>query len=136
MGQYKSNGLIEHKETLNQLVRYGIVGVSTNMLGYLLFLAITFLGVPHKLAMTGLYCVGVIVSYLSNKSWTFDHKGSHISTPVKFAMAHIGGYFLNLFLLYFGVDHLGYPYQLVQFIAVFVIAAYLFVTFKLLIFRS
>ena len=130
------NGYIKNKKTFHELVKFGIVGVSTNLLGYLLFLAVTYTGVPYKLAMTVLYCVGVVISYLVNKSWTFMHQGGHISTSTKFLTAHFLGYCINLSMLFIGVDYLGYPYQLIQFIAIFVVAAFLFAIFKLFIFKK
>lgn len=122
--------------SFKQLIKYGVVGISTNLIGYLLFLTITFFGMPHKLAMTVLYCVGVLISYLGNKSWTFEHKEGHLSTAIKFVMAHCVGYGLNLSMLMLGVDYFGYSYQLVQFVAIFVVAAFLFIIFKLFIFNN
>ena len=130
----KIRAIEKHQETLHQLIKYGVVGVSANLMGYFLFLAITHFGMPHKLAMTALYCVGVAISYLGNKSWTFEHKNNYRSTPLKFMLAHSIGYCINLSMLFVGVDYMEYPYQLVQFVAIFVVAAYLFVMFKLFVF--
>lgn len=126
----------KHKVALQQLFKYGVVGVTTNMLGYFVFLLITYFGIQHKLAMTILYCIGVVVSYQCNRSWTFDHQGSSLSTPLKFLIAHGFGYSLNLIMLFVGVNYLGYSYQLIQFIAIFVVAAFLFAVFKLFVFEN
>jgi putative flippase GtrA len=54
-----------------QVVRYIIVGVVSNTIGYLLYLALTQLGVGHKTAMSGLYFIGVGMNFYLNRSWTF-----------------------------------------------------------------
>ena len=56
------------KNTLGQLIRYGIVGFLSNAVGYLLYIGVTTAGVEHKLAMTLLYALGVIQTFYFNKN--------------------------------------------------------------------
>lgn len=65
------------KATLGQLLRYGMVGVLSNLVGYLLYLAITGAGVEHKLTMSLLYVVGVAQTFFFNRRWSFRHEGAH-----------------------------------------------------------
>ncbi len=121
---------------VRQLLRYGIVGIISNLSGYLVFLAITFAGVDPKAAMTFLYAVGATVGFFGNRKWAFSHNGNAARAAVGYAVAHVIGYLLNLAMLYVFVDRLGYKYQIVQGLAVFVLAGYLFLTFKFVVFRA
>ena len=122
--------------TLGQIVRYGIVGISSNMVGYLLYLVITAAGMEHKLAMTLMYAVGVVQTFIFNKRWSFDHDGSHGHTFVRYVISYGVGYIANLTALYLCVDRLGWPHQAVQGVMVFVVAVLLFMLQKFWVFRT
>ena len=132
----------EHVETTKvkkgrdfaQLVRYGIIGVSSNAAGYLLYLLVTTMGVGVKTAMSFLYVIGVLVSFLGNRHWTFGYDGGLGRNFIRFCIAHVFGYFLNLSLLMVFVDKLGYQHQWVQLVSIFVVAAFLFAMFRLFVF--
>lgn len=124
------------KTTLGQMIRYGIVGVASNVVGYILYLVLTAAGVEHKLAMTLMYMVGVAQSFLFNKRWSFDNNGSHNHAFVRYVMSYGFGYIVNLTALYFCVDRLGWPHQAVQGVMVFVVAGLLFMLQKFWVFRT
>jgi putative flippase GtrA len=119
-----------------QLLKYGIVGVASNAIGYLIYLGITYLGVAPLIAMTALYSVGAFVGFVGNRRLTFSHSGNALASGVRYVLAHIVGYFLNLSMLLIFVHHLGFPHQLVQAVAILVVAAFLFIAFKTFVFRS
>lgn len=124
------------KTTLGQLLRYGIVGVASNAVGYLLYLAITAAGMEHKLAMTLLYAVGVAQTFIFNKRWSFRHAGAHGTTFFRYCIAYALGYVINLAALFILVDRLGYAHQLVQGVMILALAAMLFMLQKFWVFRS
>jgi putative flippase GtrA len=121
---------------VKQLARYAVVGIATNLAGYLAYLLITWLGVGPKVAMTCLYLVGASASFLGNRRWTFSHRGHIGRNAVRFALAHGLGYLLNLAILVVFVDHLGLPHQLVQVAAIFAVALFLFALFRLFVFPA
>jgi len=124
------------KATLGQLIRYGIVGVASNAVGYLLYLAITAAGMEHKLAMTLLYAVGVAQTFIFSKRWSFRHAGAHGTAFVRYCVAYAAGYFINLAALFIFVDRLGYAHQLVQGVMILALAVMLFILQKFWVFRS
>ncbi len=135
------SGLLVHpiqsmKTTLRQIIRYGIVGIASNAVVYLLYLVITAAGMEHKLAMSLLYVVGVVQTSLLNKSWSFDHDGSHRLAFVRYVISYGVGYVVNLTALYFCVDRLGWPHQAVQGVMILVVAALLFMLQKFWVFRT
>ena len=120
--------------SLIQLVRYGLIGVGLNASGYLIYLAVTALGLDPKLAVAIFYPIMAVASFLLNRRWTFQHKGSIPKAGVRYILAHVGGYLLNLLLLFVFVDVLGLDHRAVQGAAIFVVAGYLFISFKLFVF--
>ncbi|MEO0772033.1 MAG: GtrA family protein [Pseudomonadota bacterium] len=120
--------------TLNQMVKFGVVGLTTNAIGYLLYLALTAFVLPPKLTMTLLYIVGTTLSYLGNHRFTFQQEGTKPRTIMAFCVVSFCGWALNYALLAFFSDHLGYAHQLVQAVAIFIVAGFLFVALKLFVF--
>ena len=117
-------------------MRYGLVGLITNLLGYSTFLSLTWFGFNPKLVMTLIYFTCTVFSFFGMKNWAFANKqGSDINkTIVRFFMVYSVGYLINLTLLVAFVDHLGYSYQLAQAAAISVIIIYFFITLKLFVF--
>ena len=118
------------------LTRYAVVGGLTNALGYLAYLLITALGVGPKTAMTALYLIAVLVSYVGNRQWSFADRGSVLASLARYLAVHVCGYLLNFMLLLVFVDQLGLPHQLVQAAAIGIVALFLFTAFRLFVFNS
>ena len=121
-------------KTLRQLVRYGIVGLTSNGILYLFYLLLTSFGVGHKLAATLGYALGVAQTYFFNKSWSFGHTGESRAAFIRYVLAYLSGYVLNLAVLAIFVDVLGYPHQLIQGLMILLLAGYLFVLQKYWVF--
>lgn len=117
-----------------QLLRYGTLGVLTNVSGYLLYLAITHLGVGSKVAMTVLYCVGVCISFIGNRNWVFGNDASVLATTIRYCAAYVVGYVINFSILAVFVDRLSFPHAYVQAVSIVIVAVFLFISFKLFVF--
>ncbi|WP_115707527.1 GtrA family protein [Legionella sainthelensi] len=131
----RTNGVL-HSKTAMQLLYYGVSGIAINVLGYFIFLLMTHFNMAPKIAMTMIYLFCALGSYLSNWRLTFKGSGSFSSTSIRFLITHISGYSINLLLLLIFVDYLGYSYYEIQAIAIIIVAAYLFIVFKLFVFPS
>lgn len=119
-----------------QLIRFAIVGIMSNSAGYLVYLLVTFLGATPKITMTLLYGAGAAIGYIGNRNFTFTHKGSFISSGVRYFIAHFFGYLINLTILITFVDQFGFAHQWVQAVAIFVVAGFLFIAFKFFVFTN
>ncbi len=122
------------KKQILQLIRYGLVGISSNLGGYAVFLLITALGLHYKLAMTLLYMVGIVIGFLGNKKWVFSYQGGLEKAGYKYVFSHLFGYLLNLSILLFFVDFMGYSYRIVQAIAILIVGFFLFFLYKFFVF--
>lgn len=117
-----------------QLFRYGVVGILNNLAGYLIYIVVTWLGVEPKLAVTLMYPIGALSGYFGHARYAFEYSGGDKLGLVRYTIAHIAGYGANLVLLYIFFDRFGFPHQLVQAIAIFVVAGLLFLLFRLFVF--
>lgn len=126
----------ENNKHISQLFSYGVLGIVVNLAAYLSYLFITYLGGTPKLTMSVLYVVTAFVSFLGNRKLTFDHKGCLLGSGLRFSIAHLFGYLINLGLLFILVDKFGYPHQVVQVCAIIIVAIFLFLTFKFFVFRE
>lgn len=84
--------------------------------------------------MTVLYGVGVAVGYVGNRRLTFDYQGSHRGSVTRYLVAHVFGYLLNFSALWLFVDRLGWPHQIVQGLAIPLVAVFLFVALRHFVF--
>jgi putative flippase GtrA len=114
--------------------RYVVIGILSNGLGYLSYLLATAWGAGPKTTMTCLYLLAALLGYVGNRQWAFTYRGSIPASFVRYALAHLVGYTLNFALLAVFVDRLGFPHQLVQAVAIGVVALVLFIAFRLFVF--
>lgn len=124
------------RRSFTRLICYTLVGIASNLAGYLVYLLLTSLGTTPKISMTLLYGAGAAVGFLGNSKLTFAHNGSLPGAGARFVIAHCIGYFINLAILVLLVDKLEYAHQWAQAIAILVVAAFLFLAFKLYVFRE
>jgi putative flippase GtrA len=123
-------------KTVVQLFRFGIIGLSSNALLYLLYLAITVVGVGHKTSMTIVYALGVCITFAFNRNWSFQHGGVLTTSFKRYVATYLTGYLVNWVVLFYLVDYRGWPHQWVQPIMILVLAAGLFLSQKFWVFRE
>jgi len=117
-----------------QMVRFAVVGVTSNVLLYLLYLLLTSAGLGYKVSMTLLYFLAVLQTFLGNRAWTFRHIGDMQRSLVRYFSSYAIGYLLNFVLLYVFVDRFGLAHQWVQAGAIIGIALLLFLLQKYWVF--
>jgi putative flippase GtrA len=119
-----------------RLLRYGFVGIASNLAGYLVYLAVTGLGAPPKASMTVLYAAGATVGFVGHRNWTYDRGVALRRSLPRYLVAHLAGYGLNYGLLYAFHDRLGYPHQAVQAFAIVAVAGFLYVALGRYVFAA
>lgn len=109
-----------------QFTRYGIVGVISNAVLYLLYLLFTALGLTPTVAMTLTYAMGVAQTFVFNQRWTFGRNDGTTAAFVRYVLVYALGYLVNLLLLAMLVGRWQWPHQAVQAGAILGIAAMIF----------
>ena len=118
-----------------QSLRFIVVGLTSNLVLYLLYLVLTALGLGHKTAMSLLYLVGTLQTFIFNKRWTFSHYGNIQKSMLRYFVAYGTCYVLNLVFLCIFVDGLGWSHALIQGLAILIVAVLLFLAQKYWVFR-
>ena len=124
------------KQTLTQIARYGVVGLASNAFGYGLYILLTYFGVGPKLAMTLLYIVGVLQTFVFNKKWSFSFSGEVAPALRRYAAVYATVYVINYFALTLLVDQAGLSHQWVMAGLVLFMALFLFLAQKFWVFRQ
>lgn len=119
---------------LRQLFRYGVVGILHNLLGYLVYLLITYLGVDPKVAVTVLYPLSATVGFFAHFRYSFAYRKGYSGAALRYSIAHCIGYSVNVAMLYVLSDVLRFPHQAVQAAAIFAVAGVLFLIFRYFVF--
>lgn len=121
-----------------ELARYSIVGLMLNLIGYLIYLLVTALWFSPLATVSVLYPVGVLGGYFAHRRHTFRQgsQGLEGAILIRYIAVYIAGYLINAGLLELLYERLGYPHQLVQGLAIFVVASFLFVAMKLYVFTK
>lgn len=119
-----------------EFVRYVVVGAATNVVGFLLYVLFTTLGVSPVLTISIFYPIHIGLAFFLNKKWTFSHEGRISTSAVRYLISYLGCYVLNVAVLKFFNGYWGFSHVLVQAVAVVVIVPLLFVTQKLWVFRE
>lgn len=109
-----------------QFLRYATVGLATNVMAYLIYLALTGLGLGHKLTMSLVYGISVLQTFVLNKQWSFGFAGATREALTRYLIAYACGYIVNFAALWLLVDLVGWPHAWVQAVMVGVVAVLLF----------
>lgn len=126
--------MIVGKVKVLSFIRFALVGVATNSLGYSAYLLLTFLRVPPLVCISFLYPLAIVTSYLGHQKYTFEHRSSGRQAFLRYMLIQITAYLVNITLLAILPSMLGIPHQIVQLFLIFLIAAILFLLYRLMVF--
>lgn len=119
-----------------QSIRFMLIGLTSKLVLFVLYLLPTLLGMSPKLAMSVLFAVGMMQTFIFNKCWTFAHHGFLQASFLKHVAVYSFAYLLNLTALLVLVDNFEYPHQIVQGVMILSLAVVVFLLQKLWVFRS
>lgn len=122
------------KNAMWQMFSYALFGALINLVGYAFYLLLTYLGSTPKLTMTALYSIGALVGFVANRRITFRHRGHIGAAGLRYLLAQLMGYLLNLLLLLVFVDWLGFEHRVVQGTAIIAVAVFLFFLSRFFVF--
>ena len=117
-----------------QLADFSLVGLCTNAFGYGAYLLLVAYKLDPKIAVTLLYFVGIGLSYNGNKRLTFRKSRNIPYSKIAYLSVYFAGYLLQISLIILLVDVLGYPHQFAQLISIALVALFLFVMLKKIVF--
>ena len=119
-----------------QFARWAVVGLLTNGVLYVVYLALTRSLMKPPAAMSVVYLIGVILSFIGNRNWAFKHSGRADAALARYVAAYAVGYLVNLAGLQFGVAVCRLPHEIVQGVMIFIVAALTFLMQKFYVFAD
>lgn len=119
-----------------QFAKFSAVGLASNAILYAGYLVLTTLGAAPRLAMSILYVLGVLQTFVVNRRWTFDSQARPRPAMARYYAMYGAGYIANFAILTVFVSSLGFPHQLVQLAAIALLAVCFFVVSKYWVFRT
>jgi putative flippase GtrA len=122
--------------THRQFLHYAIVGLISNAILYGAYLLLTSHGIGHKTAMTIIYCVGVLQTFVLNRSWTFRHRGEVAGSMARYIATYFFGYVSTAVAMYLFVDLIGLPHQTVMLALIVIVACGIFLLQKFWVFPA
>jgi len=111
------------------------VGLSSNLLLYVLYLGLTAFDVPPSIALIAVYAVAILYSYFFNMRWSFE-KSSSVKQITSYIAVYVAAYFLNVAALHWGVEVTALPHQIVQLFLIPIAAVLIFLALRLWVFRT
>lgn len=127
------------KKLMEQIVRFGIVGVIAFIIDYAVLLLLTEVaGIHYLISSAVAFLVSVIFNYILSITFVFEtdqskSKGAQFGL---FAVMSAGGLGINQLMMWLLSDIMFIPYQLSKFFATAVVMVYNFVTRKLFLERK
>ena len=110
------------------------MGALNNLLGYGIYLLVTFFWLEPMIAISLLYPVGAITAYFGHAKYAFSYKGIHTYALMRYTLAHVIGYGVDFLMLYLLWGKLKFPHQIVQAAAIIVVSGVLFLLFRYFVF--
>lgn len=127
------------KKLMEQIMRFGIVGVIAFVIDYTVLLLLTeVVGIHYLISSAVAFLVSVIFNYILSITYVFETDKSK-SKGVQFglfAVMSAGGLGINQLMMWLVSDVMFVPYQLSKFLATAVVMVYNFVTRKLFLERK
>lgn len=114
---------------IDYFLRFATVGVINTLIGYaVIFTCMYGLGQDPVLSNVFGYVVGLVISFVLNRSYTFRSKAAAAPQALRFAVFFVIAYLVNLGILIWMTRHLGVGSAIAQIVAG---AAYFIVFFIL-----
>lgn len=123
-----------YRRSIPQFGRFILVGLTTNGLGYGLYLVLTYFGISPTLSMTILYWSVTLMGYFGNRRLTFNDSGTMWSSGVRYLLVYGVGFVFQYAMLVTFYEQRGYPHQLVQIISACLVTGFLFFALKFFVF--
>jgi len=116
------------RKHMTQFARYILVGITNTLVGYgVIFGCMYLAGMSPELSNVAGYAVGLMVSYVLNRTYTFRSQGQRRTEIVRFLMAFGVAYSLNFLALLLMIHrlHLHEGFSQIVAGAAYVVSAYL-----------
>ena len=117
-------------------MRYTLTGTAMSVAMYGGYAVLETSGLSPQGAISIVYPLAVIASYLINRRFTFGSNRAHTTASWRFILAHSTGYVLNVSLLTVFATLFGFPHLIVEAIVIVVVGLSLYALMRFFVFPS
>jgi putative flippase GtrA len=114
MADWRAQDSRERNGVRAQFIRYVLVGLGLNAALYAIYLLLTWRIMGSETAMTITFSVGMLLSFLANRSLTFRHRGHQLAALRRFLACYAILYLIDFTALWVFAGRMGLPHQIVQ----------------------
>ena len=126
-----------NKINLTEIIRFGIVGLSSVAFYYALLIGfVELLGIPVIVSAVLAYLISMIWNYWRQRNWAFKSDRDHKSSIPGYIVTHAVGMCINTVVLYIFTYYFEMYYILAQVFATCAVAAWSYLSLKLWVFRK
>lgn len=123
------------QDTFAQAIRFGVVGLKSNLIYYALYVILSLSHIRPDLAVTIVCAFGIVYAFWFNKAFVFQSTGHSKARFLKYTAIYVSTWGLNVFLLDVATIALGLNKYFIQAALILPIAALNFILLKLIAFR-
>ena len=121
------------KKLINQILRFGVVGVIAFLIDYgLLYIFTEWCGIYYLVSSVMSFTISVIFNYIASIFWVFDVNKKHSKTRnfILFIIFSVIGLGLNQLIMWVGVEVFYFYYMWVKIGATAIVMVWNFITRK------
>ncbi|MDC0598491.1 GtrA family protein [Gammaproteobacteria bacterium] len=122
------------KETV-YIARYAGSGVINSVVGFIVIFSVMALGFSPVISNIAGYAVGFFCGFVLSKKFVFRSDGHFVMESVRYLIAFIISFLLNLLVLYVSINYLGVHAVLAQIMAAVAYTVCMYVLARLFVFR-
>lgn len=120
-----------------QALRFGLVGLANTAIGLLaIYAALYFISADPAIANAIGYGVGMVVSFILNRTWTFRDSRSITNVLPRYILIAAISYLINLVVVLVGTYHFGVGPYLIQFFGIGVYTLSMFLGCRWFVFQT
>lgn len=121
------------KQTIKQILRFGIVGGLAFIIDYSLLYLLTEVFQIHYLTSSIIsFSVSVVFNYIASVNWVFnvDRQGNPSQVFVVFLVLSVVGLGINQLIMWAGVEKMNAYYMVTKLVATFIVMCFNFISRK------
>ena len=121
------------KELINQIIKFGIVGILATIIDYGLMILFTeVFNINYLISSVMSFSVSVVFNYIVSTKYVFNvNRKKSIKDFIVFIVLSVIGLGINSLIMYLGVDKVGIDYKIVKIGATAIVMVYNFITRKI-----
>jgi len=90
----------KYYKEIKQIIRYGFVGIFSNSLVYTIFLSFLYMGIDPTISSGICYCIGLTLSFIINRNWTFASSSNALSDLRSFGFSYAVGFVFSMLFMF------------------------------------